>query len=287
MNYRHAYHAGNFADVVKHAILARVLTYLKLKPQPFRVIDTHAGAGRYDLSGVEAGKTGEWRDGIARLINCDIPDDAAALLAPYLDAVRAVNVAVNVGGALTFYPGSPVIARHLMRPGDQLVANELHSEDFAALKTEMRRAPDTKVLGLDAWLAVKSLLPPPERRGLILIDPPFEKADEFERLTEALAAGLQRFATGVYVVWYPVKTKAAADRFVRDAAHLGCANILDVRLTICEPFAGLGLTETGLLIVNPPFSLSGELERLLPFLVERLGEGRGAGFHLNPIGTKV
>jgi 23S rRNA (adenine2030-N6)-methyltransferase len=283
MNYRHAYHAGNFADVVKHAILARVLTYLKLKPQPFRVIDTHAGAGRYDLSGVEAAKTGEWRDGIGRLINCDIPDDAAALLAPYLDAVRAVNFE----GALTFYPGSPVIARHLMRPGDQLVANELHSEDLAALKTEMRRTPDTKVLGLDAWLAVKSLLPPPERRGLILIDPPFEKADEFERLTEALANGLERFATGVYIVWYPVKNAASADRFVRDACRLGGRDILDVRLTICEPFAGLGLTETGLLIVNPPFSLNGELERILPFLVERLGEGRGAGFHLNPIGTKV
>ena len=142
MNYRHAYHAGNFADVVKHVLLARVLTYMKLKPQPFRVIDTHAGAGRYDLTGVEAGKTAEWRDGIGRLIDADMPADVAGLLAPYLDAVASVNMP----GALTFYPGSPVIARHLMRAGDTLVANELHPDDFAFLKAELRRAPDTKVV---------------------------------------------------------------------------------------------------------------------------------------------
>jgi 23S rRNA (adenine2030-N6)-methyltransferase len=277
MNYRHAYHAGNFADVVKHAVLARVLTYMKQKPQPFRVIDTHAGPGRYDLGGVEAGKTGEWQDGIGRLIDAHLPDDVAVLLAPYLDAVRSVNLPET----LAFYPGSPLIARHLMRPEDALVANELHPEDFEHLRAELRRAANTKVLNLDAWVAVKSLLPPPERRGVILIDPPFEQRDEFQHLTEALANALQRFANGVYLAWYPVKDRVAADRFVEEAAKLGCRKLIDVRLTISAPFAGLGLTETGLLIFNPPFTLKPELEVLLPFLTDLLGEGRGAGFRLS------
>lgn len=288
MNYRHAYHAGNFADVVKHAILARILTYMKLKPQPFRVIDTHAGTGRYDLGGVEASKTGEWRDGIARLTGTEtstdftgqgLPADVDVLLQPYLDVVTSLNVP----GALTVYPGSPVIARRLMRPGDHLVANELHPDDFAELKAEFRRMPDTKVLNLDAWVALKSLLPPPERRGVILIDPPFEVAGEFARLADALREALKRFATGVYVIWYPVKDHDVADQFVRAASHLSSAKILDVRLTISRPFAGLGLTETGLLILNPPYSLHGELQTLMPFLVERLAEGQGASYGLEVI----
>lgn len=276
MNYRHAYHAGNFADVVKHAILARVLTYMKQKPQPFRIIDTHAGCGRYDLTSVEASKTNEWRDGIARLIDADMPADVAVLLAPYLDAVRSVNRP----GELAIYPGSPLIAHFLMRPGDQLVANELHGDDLEKLKSEFRRVEGTKVLGLDAWVAVKSLLPPTERRGVILIDPPYESPDEFERLTESLGNALRRFANGVYLIWYPVKNQAASNRFVHDVSQLGCSKMLDVRLTISAPFAGLGLTETGLLILNPPFNLKGELEVLLPFLSELLAEGRGAGFRL-------
>ncbi|NOT71120.1 MAG: 23S rRNA (adenine(2030)-N(6))-methyltransferase RlmJ [Hyphomicrobium sp.] len=277
MNYRHAYHAGNFADVVKHVILARVLTYMKLKPQPFRVIDTHAGAGRYDLTSLEAGKTGEWQDGIARVLDGEAPAGIQELLAPYLDAVASVNI----GGAMTFYPGSPVIARHLMRPGDQLVANELHPEDFALLKAELRRLPDSRVMNLDAYVAVKALLPPPERRGVVLIDPPFEQTNEFQQLVDAIANGLQRFANGVFIIWYPVKDQAAANRFVRDVTALGCRKMLDVRMAIAEPFAGLGLTETGVLLLNPPYALKAELEQLVPYLVSRLGEGRGAGFSLS------
>jgi 23S rRNA (adenine2030-N6)-methyltransferase len=137
------------------------------------------------------------------------------------------------------------------------------------------------VLGLDAWIAVKSLLPPPERRGVILIDPPFERPDEFERLTEALGNAIQRFANGVYLIWYPVKDQAAASRFVGDVSRLGCSKMLDIRLKISEPFAGLGLTETGLLILNPPFSLEGELKVLMPYLADVLAEGRGAGFSIS------
>ncbi|MEQ1651836.1 MAG: 23S rRNA (adenine(2030)-N(6))-methyltransferase RlmJ [Hyphomicrobium sp.] len=282
MNYRHAYHAGNFADVVKHVILARVLTYMKLKPQPFRVIDTHAGTGRYDLTGIEAGKTGEWKEGIARLVGAELPGEIAGLLAPYLDAVASVNMP----GALTFYPGSPVIARHLMRASDFLAANELHPDDYDLLKSELRRVPNTNVLNLDAYVAIKALLPPLERRGVVLIDPPFEQADEFKSLKDALANGLQRFANGVYIVWYPVKDQAAANWFVSEIAALGCRKMLDVRLKIAEPFAGLGLTETGVLLLNPPHSLKVELERIVPFLVDRLGHDRGAGFSINePVGA--
>ncbi|MGB4865180.1 MAG: 23S rRNA (adenine(2030)-N(6))-methyltransferase RlmJ [Hyphomicrobium sp.] len=286
MNYRHSYHAGNFADVLKHAILARVLTYMKLKPQPFRVIDTHAGAGRYDLAGIEASKTGEWRDGIARLLESDLRADVAGLLAPYLDAVAAVNPPRDAESALSFYPGSPLIARYLMRVGDVLVANELHPEDAALLKAELKRAPDSKVMALDAWLAIKSLLPPPERRGVILIDPPFEQTDEFSKLKEAVANGLQRFANGVYVIWYPVKNREAADRLVEEVCSLGCRKVLDVRLAISAPFAGLGLTETGVLILNPPFSLRAELEVILPAIVACLAQGRGANFNMRePFGA--
>lgn len=273
MNYRHAYHAGNFADVLKHVILARVMTYLKLKPQPFRVIDLHAGAGRYDLGSIEAAKTGEWRDGIGSLLAADVSGEAEALLAPYIDTITALNGA----GELKVYPGSPLIARSLMRDGDRLVANELHPEEAALLKSELRRCETSKVTTLDAWTAIKSLLPPPERRGIVLIDPPFEKPDEFVRMTDAIAEGLRRFANGVYIVWYPVKNAAAADRMVDGVARLGCRKMLDVRLKVAEPFPGLGLTETGVLVLNPPFSLRAELDVLMPVLVACLGQDRGAG----------
>ena len=283
MNYRHAYHAGNFADVIKHVLLSRVLTYMTLKPQPFRVIDTHAGAGIYDLTGLEANKTGEWRDGIGRLIDADMPSPIAELLAPYLNAVAAVNgdTTLERVGPLSFYPGSPLIARQLMRPGDRLVANELHPEDWRALKTVLKRDDNTTVLQLDAWVAIKAQLPPPERRGLILIDPPFEQPDEFERLAQALGDGLRRFSNGVYLIWYPVKNRDAAEHFVGTVAMSGWPKMLDVRLKISEPFAGLGLTETGVLALNAPYTLRAELECLLPFLVTHLGEGQGAAYTIS------
>jgi 23S rRNA (adenine2030-N6)-methyltransferase len=281
MNYRHAYHAGNFADVVKHAVLARILTYMKLKPQPFRVIDTHAGIGLYDLEGEEAGKTAEWQDGIDRIVSAPLSDRVKALLAPYLEAVNSVN---GPGALITHYPGSPLIARHLMRHEDHLVLNELHPEDCAALKAATNNFPSTKVLALDAWVAVKSLLPPKERRGIILIDPPFEAADEFDRVAEGLADGLRRFQTGIFVVWYPVKSQATADRFIDRLTRLPALKALDARLKICAPFPGLGLTEIGLFIVNPPYPLAGELEDLLPALASVLEQGAGFGSYIRQWG---
>ncbi len=281
MNYRHAYHAGNFADVLKHAVLALVIEHLKQKPQPFRIVDLHAGTGLYDLSGVEAGKTGEWRDGIGRLLKQRLPDEVAAILAPYLDAVRSFNLDVLPGSDIRFYPGSPLLARQLMRPGDQLVANELHGDDFETLKIQLRKQADTKVLNLDAWQAVKSLLPPKERRGAVLIDPPFELANEFEAIEAGLCDGLRRFANGVYVIWYPVKDPARVSRFLRQIRGLGVSKIVNASLSIAARDPDLGLTETGLLIINPPFRLKAQLDQLLPCLATVLAKGSGAGFSVD------
>jgi 23S rRNA (adenine2030-N6)-methyltransferase len=275
MNYHHDYHAGNFADVMKHVILARVLTYMKQKPKPFRVIDTHAGAGRYDLEGAEASKTGEWRDGIARIYEANLPDAVAELLAPYLEAVRAVNAA-----ELKYYPGSPLIARHLMRPDDVLVANELNATEFARLKEEFGRVRSTTILNIDARHAVKSLLPPKERRGVVLIDPPFEERSEFSDLATAVEEALTRFAAGTYLIWYPLKDEAAADRFVSAATARAGLEFLDVRLAVSKPFAGLGLTASGVLVINQPFVLKNELETIMPVLEELLAEGAGSRFEL-------
>lgn len=278
MNYRHAYHAGNFADVLKHVVLSLVIEHLKLKPAPFRVVDTHAGIGLYDLSGVEAGKTGEWSDGIGRILAAEPKGAVGEVMAPYLDVVRALN---EDGGAsagdLRFYPGSPLLARRLMRRGDVLVANELHEVDRGLLAETFAGDPQTRVLGLDGWTAIKSLLPPRERRGVTLVDPPFEQPGEFARLSRALADAVRRFATGTVLLWYPIKDERPINAFHRDIADLA-GRIIAVELTIREPFDAERLNGTGLVVLNPPFTLAGKLELVLPFLARTLAvEGKGRG----------
>ena len=273
MNYRHAFHAGNFADVLKHVVLTLVIEHLKLKATPFRVIDTHAGVGVYDLSAEEAARTGEWRDGIDRLIGVDaapLPDDVRRLLAPYLDAIGRLN-----GGARgPLYPGSPRLALELMRPSDRLIANELHPLDRAQLEIELRGDPRAKVLGLDGWQALRAVLPPRERRGVILVDPPFEEAGEFERLAQGLAAAVDRFASGIYLLWYPIKDMAAVGTFKRRLAMAGHAKVLAVELRVAAHMDRLAAA--GLIISNPPFRLEEDLRTLLPFLAARLATGPGA-----------
>lgn len=287
MNYRHAYHAGNFADVLKHAVLAHVIAHLKRKPQPFRVIDTHAGTGVYDLGGEEAGKTGEWRDGIGRILADAPPPDVAEILAPYLDVVRAENGMAPDGAAgsghpdLVRYPGSPLLARRLLRPGDRLVVNEAHPEDGAQLKTLFAKDPAVKVLALDGWMALKSLLPPPERRGVVLIDPPFEEAGEFHRLVEALSAAHRRFATGTVILWYPIKDPRRVRAFHRDAAALGIPKLLAAELYVRAPLSEGALAGTGLLILNPPFTLEAALKSLLPYLTQRFARAKSAESRLS------
>jgi 23S rRNA (adenine2030-N6)-methyltransferase len=269
MNYRHAYHAGNFADVVKHAVLCRVLMHLRGKPGAFRVIDTHAGAGVYDLRSVEAGKTLEWRDGIGRLIGAELDAPVRALLAPYLDAVAALNPS----GALAAYPGSPVLARALLRSQDRLIACELEPRAAAALSRELTGDARAKPIAIDGWTALTAYVPPKERRGLVLIDPPFEQEEEFSRLVQGLAAAHRKWPTGHYLLWYPIKDLNEVAAFVRKLARSGIAKMLRVELIAASTAAETGLRGSGLIVVNPPWTLHDELNVLLPALARVLSRG--------------
>lgn len=283
MNYRHAFHAGNFADVLKHATLALVVEHLKRKPAPFRVVDTHAGAGSYDLSGPEARRTGEWRLGIARLVGPDaapIPANVAGLLAPYLDCVRGLNPAAQI----VAYPGSPSLVVSLLRPDDRLIASELHPEDGAHLVQAMGRDARVKVLSIDGWQALRANLPPKERRGVVLIDPPFEEPGELERLAQGLAQGVRRFATGTYILWFPIKDEASHARFRATLGEAGYDKLLLVELAVRSPDTTGRLTATGLAILNPPFQLDAQLRVLLPFLEKRLAQGPGSRHGFSAIG---
>lgn len=283
MNYRHAYHAGNFADVLKHAVLSRVLVHMARKEAAFRVIDTHAGIGMYDLASGEAEKTGEWKGGIGRLIGPDatpLPEEAAALLSPYLGVVRTLNP----DGQLRRYPGSPWLALALMRQQDRLVANELHPEDSATLGRTLAGDRRAKVLGLDGWLALKAQLPPKERRGIILVDPPFEEAGEFERLTQGLQNAQRRFAGGVVLLWYPIKDVRQVARFHQAISAIAPRETLAVELFIREPSDAERLSGTGIIVINPPFTLETDLAVLLPVLAERLADGDGARAHALRLG---
>jgi len=268
MNYRHAYHAGNFADVVKHALLSLVLAHLKRKETPFCVVDTHAGIGRYDLGGVEAGKTLEYQDGISRLLDGGaLPE----LLGDYLAAVRAVN---PTWPELTAYPGSPRISRHMLRPQDRLALVELHPEDAQTLKREFRHDPQVGVHQQDAYLSLKALLPPKERRGLVLIDPPFEVKDEFRRIAKGLAEALHRWPTGIYGVWYPIKEREPVERFLGEIAGLG-RPCFTAELFRYPPNDPARLNGTGMVVINPPWQLDEALAALLPILHDRLGGSGG------------
>jgi 23S rRNA (adenine2030-N6)-methyltransferase len=287
LNYRHAFHAGNFADVVKHVVLTRLLLYLQDKPAAFRVIDTHAGAGLYDLTGDEAVRGAEWRDGIGRLLASSLPDDAAKLLKPYLDIVRAYNASAE----LRAYPGSPLIARALLRPQDRLVACEIEPAARRRLIDCLRRDKQARVVDLDGWTALTAYVPPNERRGVVLIDPPFEDRAEFERLAEKFSAAFAKWPTGIYLLWYPVKDLKGARQLSGKVARTIAARsptlsrdtrCLQVELSIGRA-ANAGLQTTGLLIVNPPWTLGGELKIILPALTAALGRASAARFSLQPL----
>ena len=269
MNYRHIYHAGNFADVLKHAVLARLIEYLKLKDKPFRVIDTHAGIGLYDLSSEEAQKTGEWLGGIGRLLDADLPKNVAPLLAPYLDAIRSLNATSNV----RLYPGSPKLARMLLRKEDRLSLMELHPADYETLAAHFEGDFQTRVTHLDGWLALNAHVPPKEKRGLILVDPPFEEPNEYKRLADGLAKAWRKFPGGVYCLWYPLKNSAPIREFHEALHALEIPKILGAEFTV-KVHREDGLTGSGLIVVNPPYTLKAELEILLPYLQSRLAQDR-------------
>ncbi|NWH08456.1 MAG: 23S rRNA (adenine(2030)-N(6))-methyltransferase RlmJ [Alphaproteobacteria bacterium] len=271
MNYRHHYHAGNFADVLKHAVLALLVANLTRKPKGFAVIDTHGGAGIYDLLQGPSQKTLEWRDGIGRVLAAR--DGAPPALLPYFQAMQ---------GDKGRYPGSPLLAGRLMRAQDRLYVCELHPEDAALLKAAMAGEaallPRVQVVAGDGYRNLLRQVPPQERRGLVLIDPPFEAADEFERLAQAVIAAHRAWAQGCYLLWYPVKDGAAAAAFEAEIQTHGIADILRVRLRVRG--GGEGLCETGLIIINPVYPLEDQLRAVLPWLSSVLAQGEGAGFDL-------
>jgi len=262
MNYRHAFHAGNFADVHKHTVLARILVHLKLKPAPFRVIDTHAGAGRYDLVGPEASRSGEWHQGIECIWRARPSGGLGAFLSPYVDVVAAFNA----DGKLATYPGSPLIAARLLRPQDRLIACEVEPRSSALLVAALRGDKRAKALAIDGWTALGAYVPPKERRGLVLIDPPFEEEADFTRLANVVAAAHRKWPTGIYCLWYPIKRRDAPDALARRLQRLGLPNMLRSELTLGPPHADAGLVGSGLIIINPPFTLEPDLQGFMPML---------------------
>ncbi|MFZ5557158.1 MAG: 23S rRNA (adenine(2030)-N(6))-methyltransferase RlmJ [Pseudomonadota bacterium] len=267
--YRHLFHAGNFADVVKHALLARLTLALAAKDKPFCYLDTHAGIGRYDLQHEWAQKLKEWQDGIGRVWG---RDDAPALLQPYLDAVAAENRR----GGLRFYPGSPRIVARLRRPGDRMVLSELNRDDCARLRQLFRDERGVMVENDDGYHALKQHLPPVERRGLILIDSSFDRAGEYARITQALKDAHRRFATGVYAVWYPLLETAAVRAFERGMAASGIRKMLKLEFSVLPEKWTASLRGCGMLVVNPPFGFAAEAREILAWLQPELAvEGKG------------
>jgi 23S rRNA (adenine2030-N6)-methyltransferase len=271
MNYRHAFHAGNHADVLKHAVLARIVKYLIQKEKPFAVLDAHAGIGLYDVTSVEAGKTDEWLGGVGKMAQ-PFADDVEAVLAPY----RAAIASVNQAGGSQFYPGSPEIILQNLRAKDRLLANELHPQDAETLRQAYLSDDRLLVLEGDALQAIKAILPFKERRGLVVIDPPYEVLDEAARVAKMLAEGMKRFANGIFLIWYPITTTAFVDDFLDAIEKLEIGNVLHAELHVKRQHPTAGLSGSGVLIANPPYTLEAELRVLLPALAERLGiEGHG------------
>jgi 23S rRNA (adenine2030-N6)-methyltransferase len=279
MNYRHAYHAGNFADVFKHALLARMLDYLKRKESGFRYIDTHAGPGLYDLSGNEAMRTGEWRDGIGRLAQADLSKDVKDLLQPYL---QALGTPPREGGPYV-YAGSPCIAQKLLRKQDRMTLCELHPDDSRALERNIGRDNRVRLLHEDGYRALKGLAPPTERRGLVLIDPPFESRDEFAAMEAALAMAWRKWPTGMFALWYPVKEIRPVAQFIARLKEREIPRMLRLELTVELIRTDGPLASTGLILVNPPYVLEAEARALLPVFAKLFARGPGAGFAIEAI----
>ncbi len=276
LSYRHAFHAGNHADVLKHLVLLQLLDYMRRKDKPFWYIDTHAGAGAYSLTEGFATRNAEFDTGIARLWDDDCPPKAVAR---YLDLIRQLNA----NGSLAFYPGSPWLALQVMRDADRARLFELHPADQALLQANTADADQrAKVSYEDGFAGIKALLPPPSRRAVVLIDPSYEDKKDYQRIQDSLQQSLKRFGSGCYAIWYPllqrVEARMVADRLKTVAGN----NWLDVSLTVHTPRAGgFGMHGSGMFIVNPPFILPDTLRIVMPYLVERLGQDGGAGFVLD------
>jgi 23S rRNA (adenine2030-N6)-methyltransferase len=274
VNYRHAFHAGNFADVMKHALLVRILVHLRRKETPFRVIDTHAGIGFYDLEADEAARTGEWQGGVAR-IEEPLAPDVEDLLQPY----RAVLADVRARRGASVYPGSPAIIREMLRREDRAIFLEMHPEDGELLSARFNEVQNTKVMRLDGWVGLYGLIPPKERRGLVLIDPPYEEPDELTRAVPRLARAVEKWPTGIFAFWYPIKDRRETDGFAAALRKSVDREALRLELLVDDPANRTRLNGSGLLVVNPPWTLAADAEAMLPAMAERLARG-GYGAYL-------
>jgi 23S rRNA (adenine2030-N6)-methyltransferase len=272
--YRHAFHAGNHADVLKHIVLTQVLRHMNAKDKPYRLIDTHAGAGGYSLEGRYAQKKGEYEQGIARLWD---RDDLPAAVADYVGLVRRFNP----DGRLTQYPGSPALAQMLLRAQDQLRLFELHPTDHRILASYLGPVKGAEVFDVDGFDGLKGQVPPSTRRAVVLIDPSYEGNGDYAKVVGALRDAITRFAEGVYLVWYPQVTKLEAAQLPRRLEALAPKGWLHARLTVQQPDRqGFGLAGSGVFVINPPYTLHAQLQQVLPYLTDVLGQYDGANFLL-------
>ncbi|HGH6027490.1 TPA: 23S rRNA (adenine(2030)-N(6))-methyltransferase RlmJ [Vibrio mimicus] len=268
LSYRHSFHAGNHADVLKHIVQSLILNSLQQKEKPFVYHDTHSGVGRYDLTHEWSEKTGEYKQGIARVWQQDnIPAD----LDSYLDAIRQLNQ----GETLRYYPGSPRVARAHLREQDRMVLTELHPSDYPLLEQEFHRDRQVSIYKEDGFARLKASLPPQERRGLVLIDPPYELAKEYRDVVQAIAQSYKRWATGIYAIWYPVVNRCDIDDMLEGLQGLGIRKILQIELGVSPDTNERGMTASGMIVVNPPWTLESQMQTILPFLKQAIAPATG------------
>lgn len=287
MNYRHVYHAGNHADVLKHIVMLRAFVHLQKKEKPFLFLDAHAGTGLYALWGDEALKTLEWQDGVGRFYDpsgkaVPLTAEAEALIAPWRHVIASANAASQ---PLSHYPGSPGFALDILRQSDRVILNELHPDDHGKLAEFAQRDRRVVLVEGDAAIAVKAYLPPPERRGFVLIDPPYEREDEARRAVQMLRDGYRRFATGAFALWYPVTGDGLSETIAKEAQALAIPKMLKAELLVREAVSAGGLAGSGLILVNPPWPLADELALLGPELNARLRQSDGARWSLDWLGA--
>ncbi|OOF70985.1 23S rRNA (adenine(2030)-N(6))-methyltransferase RlmJ [Rodentibacter caecimuris] len=270
LSYRHSFHAGNHADVLKHIVLILILENLKLKEKGFFYLDTHAGVGRYRLSSAESEKTAEFKEGIGRLWQrTDLPKDVAI----YVDLIKKLNYGNQ---ELHYYAGSPLIAAQLLRSQDRALLTELHPTDFPLLRTNFKNFEQVSVKRDNGFQQLKSALPPRERRGLVLIDPPYELKEDYELVVRSVVEGYKRFATGIYAIWYPVVLRQQIKRMVRSLEETGIRKILQIELAIRPDTTQKGMTASGMIVINPPWTLEQQMKSILPYLTDVLApEGTG------------
>ncbi|WP_240129075.1 23S rRNA (adenine(2030)-N(6))-methyltransferase RlmJ [Proteus mirabilis] len=269
LSYRHSFHAGNHADVLKHIVQTLIIESLKEKEKPFLYLDTHAGAGRYQLTNAYATRTGEYLEGIARLWQ---QEEVPELILPYLEAVGSLNTSDE----LRYYPGSPLLAAKLLREQDLLMLTELHPTDFPLLRTEFSRDKRVRVCREDGFGQLKSKLPPASRRGFALIDPPYELKQDYSAVVKGIVEGYKRFATGTYAIWYPVVHRQQIKRMLKELEATGIRKILQIELAVKPDSDQLGMTASGMIVINPPWKLASQMASILPWLHKTLvPEGTG------------